>query len=93
MIVLGTCKNEEDPIKNKGARGITALFFDFFSRSRATNSVIADGILMKFILIQAFMVVLETCMNEENPSQNEGTGVVTIFSHYKSIGIFPDAQG
>ena len=29
MIVLVTCKNEEDPIKNKGARVVTTLFFDF----------------------------------------------------------------
>ena len=24
-----TCKNEEDPIKNKGARVLTSLLFDF----------------------------------------------------------------
>ena len=30
MVVLVTCKNEEDPIKNKGARVVTACFFMFF---------------------------------------------------------------
>ena len=29
MVVLVTCKNEEDPIKNEGARGLTSLLFDF----------------------------------------------------------------
>ena len=29
MVVLVTCKNEEDPIKNEGARVITRLFIDF----------------------------------------------------------------
>ena len=28
-VVLVTCKNEEDPIKNEGARVITSLLFDF----------------------------------------------------------------
>ena len=29
MGVLVACKNEEDPIKNKGARVVTTLFIDF----------------------------------------------------------------
>ena len=29
MVVLVTCKNEEDPIKNEGARVATTLFIDF----------------------------------------------------------------
>ena len=29
MIVLFTCKKEEDPIKNEGARLVTRLFIDF----------------------------------------------------------------
>ena len=29
MGVLVTCKNEEDPIKNEGARVVTTLFMDF----------------------------------------------------------------
>ena len=39
------------------------------------------------------MVGLVACKNDEDPSKNEGTRVVTTFSHYKSMGIFPDAQG
>ena len=29
MVALATCKNEEDPIKNEGARVVTRLFIDF----------------------------------------------------------------
>ena len=29
MVVLVTCKNEEDPTKNEGARLVTTLFPDF----------------------------------------------------------------
>ena len=40
------------------------------------------------------MVVLVTCKNEEDPMKNKGARVaVQHFSHYKSMGIFPDAQG
>ena len=48
MVVLVTCKYEEDPIKNKGAGVVTRLFIIFFKRSRAANSVVTDGILMEF---------------------------------------------
>ena len=29
MVVLVACKNEEDPIKNEGARVVTTLFINF----------------------------------------------------------------
>ena len=29
MVVLVTCKNERDPIKNEGTRVVTTLFIDF----------------------------------------------------------------
>ena len=44
MVVLVTCKNEEDSIKNEGARVATRLFVVFFRRSRADNSVVSGGI-------------------------------------------------
>ena len=80
MVVLVTCKNEEDPITNEGARLVTTLFINFFRLSRAAYSENSDGILPKFKLVQAFMVSLVTCKNQENSSKNEGTRVVTIFS-------------
>ena len=62
----------------------------FFRRSRAANSEVSGGILPKFKLIQAFIVALVTCKNEEDPIKNEGARVLT---RYKSMGIFSDAQG
>ena len=68
MVVLHTCKNEEDPIKNEDARVLTRLYVVFFfRRSRAANSEVRGGILQKFELIQAFIFVLVTCKNEEDP--------------------------
>ena len=39
------------------------------------------------------MHVLVTCKNEDDRIKNEGARVLSDFSHYKSMGIFPDAQG
>ena len=80
MVILLTCKNEEDPIKNEGERVLTRLFVVFFRRSRAANSVVSSGIMPKFKLNQAFMVVLVTCKNEKDPIKNEGSRVLTRFS-------------
>ena len=80
MVVLVTCKNEEDPIKNEGARVLTSLLFDFFKCSRAANSEVSGGIMPKFELIQAFIVVLVTCKNEKDPIKNKGSRVLTRFS-------------
>ena len=52
MSVLVACKNEEDPIKNEGARVVTTLFID--------------------------------CSYTQGQQR---------FSNYKSMGIFPNAQG
>ena len=80
MVVLVTLKIEKDPIKNEGARVLTRLYVVFFRRSRAVNSEVRGGILPKFELIQAFIVVLVTCKNEEDPIKNEGVRVLPRFS-------------
>ena len=72
MVVLVTCKNDEDPFKNKSIRVLMTflplykckLDGDFFRRSRAANSVDPGQILPKFKPIQAFITVLVTCKNE-----------------------------
>ena len=76
MAVLHTCNNEENPIKNIDTRVLTRLCV-FFRRSRAANSKVSGGILPKFELIQAFIVVLLTCKNEEDPIKNGGARVLT----------------
>ena len=78
MGLLVACKNEEDPIKMKELEW-SQYYSLIFGRSRATNSEVSDGILPKFKPIQAFMVGLVTCKNEEDPSKKEGTRVVTTF--------------
>ena len=80
MVVLIICKNEEDLIKHEGARVLTRFYVVFFRRVRAANSEVSGGILLKFELIQAFIVVLVTCKNEEDPIKNEGARVLTRIS-------------
>ena len=60
MGLLVACKNEEDPIKNEGARVVTTLFINFSDAQGQLNPK-SDGILPKFKPIQAFMVGLVIC--------------------------------
>ena len=78
MDVLVTCKNEEDPIKNEGARVVTTLFINFKDAQWGAYSKICDGILTKFKLIQALKNVLIVCKNEEDPFKIESNRVVDI---------------
>ena len=79
MVVLFTCKNEEDPIKNEGARVVTTLFIDFSDAEGQLTLKSEMESCRNSIPIQAFMVDLVTCKNEEEPLENEGTRVVTRF--------------
>ena len=79
--------NEKVPIKNEGAK---KLIVRFFRHSRTANSKVSGGIPPKFELIQAFMVVLVTCKNEEE--KIKALECSQDFPHYKSMGIFPNAQ-
>ena len=93
MVVLLSCKNEEDRIKNRGARVFTTLYINFsemqgqitlelvvVSGRNLSSSKISCGSSLpaRMRLIKSKMKVLE-CSQD--------------FSHYKSMGIFPDAQG
>ena len=88
MVVLLTCKNEKYLIKSGHN-----IIHQFFRRSRADNSGVSGGIWSKFKVIQSFMHVLVTCKNEDDFIKKEGARVVTTFSHFKSMAIFPDAHG
>ena len=93
MVVLLTCKNKEDPINNKGARVFTTLYIDFSdAQGQITlESVVVSGRnwnsskLLCMSLLPTRMKMIHTKMKELEWSQD--------FSHYKSMGIFPDAQG
>ena len=89
MDVLVTCKYEEDPIKNEGARVDTTLYSNF-SDAQGQITLVLVSILNSSKLscmssLPARMRMIDSKMKELECSQD--------FSHYKSLGIFPDAQG
>ena len=88
IVILVTCKNEEYPIKNEGARVLTRFSGNFFRRSRAANSAVLGGIWLKFELFQDIIDVLVTCKYEEDPIKNEGARVLT-----RLYDVFSGAQG
>ena len=93
MVVLHTCKNEVHPIKTEGARVLTTLYINF-SDARgqiALELVVVSGLnLISYKLscifsLPARMKMIDSKMKELECSKD--------FAHYKSMGIFPDAQG
>ena len=93
MIVLLICKNEGDPIKNRGARVFTTLYINFSdAQGQITLELVAvsgrnlnSSKLSCMSLLPARMRMINSKMKELECSQD--------FSHYKSIGIFLDTQG
>ena len=93
MNVLVTCKYEEDPIKNRGARVFTTLYVNFSdAQGQITlELVVVSGRNLNSSKLSCMsslpvrMRMIESKMKELECSQD--------FSHYKSMGIFPDAQG
>ena len=88
MDVLVTCKYEEDPIKNEGARVDTTLYSNF-SDAQGQITLVCRNLnsskLSCMSSLPARMRMIDSKMKELEFSQD--------FSNYKSIGIFPDAQG
>ena len=93
MGVLVACNNEEDPINNEGARVVTTLFIDFSdAQGQLTMKSVMESCrnsnpskLLWLILLPARMKKIHLKMKALEWSQH--------FSHYKSMGIFPNAQG
>ena len=93
MVVLLTCKNEDDLIKNRGARVFTTLNINFSdAQGQITLELVAvsgrnlnSSKLSCMSLLPARMRMIHSKMKELECSQD--------FSHYKSMGNFPDAQG
>ena len=93
MVVLLTCKNEDDPIKNRGARVFTTLYINFSdAQGQITLELVAvsgrnlnSSKLSCMSLLPTRMRMINSKMKELECSQD--------FSHYKSMGIFPDTQG
>ena len=93
MNVFVTCKYEEDPIKNRGARVFRTLSVNF---SDAQGQITLESVVVSgrnwnssklpcMSSLPARMRMIELKMKELECSQD--------LSHYKSMGIFPDAQG
>ena len=93
MVFLVICKNEEDPIENVGARVFTTLYINF---SDAQGQITLELVVVSgrnsnssklscMSSLPARMRMIDTKMKEPEFSQD--------FSHYKSMRIFPDAQG
>ena len=93
MGLLVACKNEEDSIKNEGARVVTTLFINFSdAQGQLTPKSVVESCrnsysskLLWLVLLSSRMKMIHLKMKVLEWSQH--------FSHYKSIGIFPDAQG
>ena len=93
MVVLLTCKNEEDPIKNRGARVFTTLYINFSdAQGQITLELVAvsgqylnSSKLSCMSSLPARMRMIDSKMKELGCSQD--------FSNYKSMGIFTDVQG
>ena len=93
MDLLVACKNEEDPIKIEGARVVTTLFINFSStQGQLTPKSVMESCrnsnsskFLWLVLLSARMKKIHPKMKVLEWSQH--------FSHYKSMGIFPDAQG
>ena len=93
MNALVTCKYEEEPIKNEGARVVTTLYSKFSDAQGQITLVLLtvssrnlnSSNLLCMSLLPARMRMIDSKMKELECSQD--------FSHYKSLGIFPDAQG
>ena len=93
MDVLVTCKYEEEPIKNEGARVVTTLYSNFSDAQGQITLVLVwvsgrnlnSSKLSCMSSLPARMRMIDSKMKELECSQD--------FSHYKSVGIFPDAQG
>ena len=92
MDVLITCKYEEDPIKNEGARVVTTLYINISDAQGQITLVlvVVSGRNLKssklscMSSLPARMRMIKSKMKELECSQD--------FSHYKSMGIFPDAR-
>ena len=93
MDVLVTCKYEKEPIKTEGARVDTTLYSNFSDAQGQITLVVLSvsgrnlnsSKLSCMSSLPARMRMIDSKMKELEWSQD--------FSHYKSMGIFQNAQG
>ena len=93
MDVFVTCQPEEDSFKNRAARVLTTLYINFSdAQGQITLKLVVvfgrnlnSSKLSCMFWLPARMRMIDSKMKELECSQD--------FSHYKSMGIFPDTQG
>ena len=91
MYFLVACKNEEEPIKNEGARVVTTLFINFsVAQVQLTPKSVMESCrnsnsskLLWLVLLSARMKKIHFKLKVLDWSQH--------FTHYKSMGIFLNA--
>ena len=94
MGFLVVSKNEEDPIKNEGPRVVTTLFIDV---SNAQGQQLTLKSVMKYCQNSnsstLLWLVLLPARKQKISQKMKAQGWSQHFSHYKSMGGFPDAEG
>ena len=78
MIVLVTCKNEEDPIKHEGARVFTTLYINFPDAQGQITLKIKDCISDQQIMFSTVGVVLKILSGNEILTSIKGRNSITI---------------
>ena len=87
MAFLVTCKYEEDPIKNEGARVLTRLYVVFTdAQGQLTPKSVAE-FCPNSNSSKAFIVVLVTCKNEEDPIKNEDKifPIISLWEFFQTL--------
>ena len=93
MGFLVACKNEEDPIKNEGARVVTTLFINFSdAQGQLTPISVMKSCQNSNSSELLWLSFLSARMKKDYPKMKV-LEWSQHFSHYKSMGIFPNAQG
>ena len=93
MGLLVACKNEEDPIKNEGARVVTTLFINFSdAQGQLTPKSVMESCRNSNSSKHLWLVLLSARIKKIHPKM-KALEWSQHFSHYKPMGIFADAQG
>ena len=93
MVVLHTCKNEEDPIKNEGTRVLTRSY-DVFSDAqgqltpKSAAAFCPNSNSSKLLYLSSLPTRMKKIQSEMKELER-----LQDFPHYKSMGIFSDPQG
>ena len=93
MDVLVTCKYEEDPIKNEGARVDTTLYSNCSDAQGQITLVLLSVSSRNLNLSKLSCMSSLPSRMRKIDSKMKALECSQDFSHYKSMGIFPDAQG